>query len=225
MDRVTEATESVFNAVAQIQRLDEAGAGLPELVHQQLSMYVEQAARAAGRIGFAQQDLDDMRYALVALADEIVLQKGGALRDFWLPRLLQLRYFNENVAGTAFFERLDAIRRDPTRAEVLRVYYLCLLFGFQGKYRVRGGQIELADIVDRVKSDLIRARVITSEQPLSPQGARPYEPIADARRNSLLVWLSVAAASASFVLYLWLKLSLGSDASRLVERVVALTGA
>jgi type VI secretion system protein ImpK len=225
MDRVTEATESVFNAVAQIQRMEEGGAGLPELVHQQLSVYVEHAARAASRMGFSQQDVDDMRYALVALVDEIVLQKGGPLRDFWLPRLLQLRYFNENVAGTAFFERLDGIRRDPARSEVLRVYYLCLLFGFQGKYRVRGGQIELADLIDRVKQELLRAKVIPTELPLSPHGGRPYEAIADAQRNSLLIWLSVAAATASFVLYLWLKLSLGSDAARLVERVAALTGA
>lgn len=221
MDRVTEVTEAVFNAVAQIQRMDE-GTGMPELVHQQLIMYIEQTGRAAARGGFSQQDVDDMRYALVALTDEIVLQKSGALREYWLPRLLQLRFFNENVAGNAFFERLDGVRKDPARAEVLRIYYLCLLFGFQGKYRVRGGQVELADIVDRIKGDLLHAKQIVPELPLSPQGARPYEPIADARRNMLLVWLSVAAATASFVLYFWLKLSLGSAAGRLVERVSAL---
>jgi type VI secretion system protein ImpK len=223
MDRVTEVTEAVFNAIAQIQRMDE-GSGMPELVHQQLTMYIEQAARSASRSGFSQQDVDDIRFALVGLTDEAVLQKGGALRDYWLPHLLQLRYFNENIAGEQFFERMDSIRRDSTRAEILRVYYLCMLFGFQGKYRVRGGQVELADIIDRIKGDLIQAKQIVSELPLSPQGGRPYEPIADARRNMLLVWISVAAATASFVLYFWLKLSLGSDAARLVERVTALTG-
>ncbi|MEY4581696.1 MAG: hypothetical protein RL701_6399, partial [Pseudomonadota bacterium] len=200
------------------------GSGMPELVHQQLTMYIEQAARSALRTGFSQQDVDDIRFALVGLTDEAVLQKGGALRDYWLPHLLQLRYFNENIAGEQFFERMDSIRRDSTRAEILRVYYLCMLFGFQGKYRVRGGQVELADIIDRIKGDLIQSKQIVSELPLSPQGGRPYEPIADARRNMLLVWISVAAATASFVLYFWLKLSLGSDAARLVERVTALTG-
>ncbi len=224
MDRVTEVTESVFNAVAQIQRMDADATAMPEVVHQQLSTYIEQGMRSAARMGFAQQDVDDIRYALVALTAETVLQKGGALRDFWLPHLLQLRFFGENVAGHAFFQRLDAIRRDPARADVLRIYYLCLLFGFQGQYRVRGGQIELADILERTREDLEKAGAAPSRLALSPSGKRPYEALADARRNQLVMWLSAMTAVASVVLYAWLKLSLIDQAERLVERVTALTG-
>ncbi len=224
MDRVTEATEAVFNALAQIQRMDPDSTPMPEVIHQQLSTYIDQGLRAATRMGLSQQDVEDMRYALVALTDETVLQRGGALAEFWLPRLLQLRYFGENVAGQAFFHRLESVRRDPTRVDTLRVYYLCLLFGFHGQYRVRGGQIELADIIERVREDLVRAKVIPEELGLSPHGPRPYEAIVDARRNMLLVWLSVVAAVASVLLYMWLKLSLVDQAGRLVERVTALTG-
>jgi type VI secretion system protein ImpK len=223
MDRVNEATEAVFNALAQLREADAGAVPMPELVHQQLAMYIEQAARSAARAGFTQQDADDIRYALTALTDEIVLQQEGALREFWMPRLLQLRFFNENVAGEAFFTRLADLRRDPARADVLRVYYMCLLFGFQGRYRVRGGQIELADITDRVKEDLTRARQLVAESNLSPHGARPYEPIADAHRNNLLVWLSIAAATASLVLYVWLKLDLAAHANQLVERLTQLS--
>jgi type VI secretion system protein ImpK len=225
MDRVIEATEAVFNGLAHVHRMDPQAAPMPELVYQQFSTYVEQAARAAARMGFSQQDADDIRYALVALTDETILQKGGALRDYWLPRPLQLRYFNENVAGEAFFSRLTAVRRDPARSDVLRVYYLCLLFGFRGQYAVRGGQSDLADIIEQVRDELVRSKAITTDVPLSPSGARPYEAIADARRNSLLIWLSVAGATASLIVYVWFKLSLGSHTSQLVERMVALTGA
>jgi type VI secretion system protein ImpK len=224
MDRVTEVTEAVFNALAQIQRMDPEATPMPEVIHQQLSTYIDQGMRSASRLGFSQQDVDDMRYAIVALTDETVLQKGGALRDFWLPRLLQLRYFNENLAGEAFFHRLEAVRRDPSRLEVLRVYYLCMLFGFHGQYRVRGGQIELADILDRVRDELARAKQIPAELALSPHGPRPYEPMADAQRNLLLVWLSVVAASASVLLYIGLKLSLINQATLLIERLVSLSG-
>jgi len=225
MDRVIEATEAVFNGLAQIQRMDPNASVMPELIYQQFSTYVEQAARTAARMGFSQQDADDIRFALAALTDESMLKKGGALRDYWLPRPLQLRYFNENVAGEAFFARLESVRRDVTRGEVLRVYYLCLLFGFRGQYAVRGGQTELAEMIEKLRDELVRQKAIASDVPLSPQGARPYEPIADARRNSLLIWLSVASAAASVIVFLWFKLSLGSHTSQLVERMTALTGA
>jgi type VI secretion system protein ImpK len=224
MDRVTEITEAVLNALAQILVMDPDTVPMPEMVHQQLSIYVEQSARTASKLGFSQTDVDDIRYALVGLIDETMLQRGGALREFWLPRVLQLRYFNENVAGEAFFQRLESLRRDKNRLDVLRVYYLCLLFGFQGQYRVRGGQVELADIIDRVRDDLQRANVLSSELPLSPRGMRPVEPIADSRRNVLLVWVSIVAATASVLLYLGLKLSLVSDVSKLAESIAALAG-
>lgn len=225
MDRVTEVTESVFNALAQIQRMDPDSTPMLEVVHQQLSTYIDQGMRAASRMGFSQADIDDMRYALVALTDETMLRRGEGdpLYEFWLPRQLQLRFFGDSMAGQAFFHRLEALRREPSRVDALRVYYLCLLFGFQGQYR-RGGQIELSDIIERVRHDLVRAEVIPEELALAPHGPRPYEAIADARRNLLLVWLSIVSAVASVVLYIWLKLSLIDQAGRLVERVMALTG-
>ncbi|HKU44649.1 MAG TPA: DotU family type IV/VI secretion system protein [Polyangiales bacterium] len=224
MERITEITEPVFNALAQIVVMDPEAVPMPEMVHQQLTIYVEQASRSATKLGFSQTDTDDIRYALVAVIDETMLQRGGALREFWLPRVLQLRYFNENVAGENFFSRLEGLRRDPARREVLRVFYLALLFGFQGQYRVRGGQVELQDIVDRVRDDLTRANVINGDLPLSPRGPRPPEPIADSRRNLLLVWVSLVAATASILLYIGLKLSLVAQVAQLAESIAALAG-
>ena len=66
------------------------------------------------------------------------MRKPGGIRDVWMSNPLQLHYFNENLAGEGFFYRLERILADPRRVEALRVYYLCLLFGFQGKYAVRG---------------------------------------------------------------------------------------
>ena len=224
MDRVTEITEAVFNALAQIIVMDPDAVPMPEMVHQQLTIYVEQASRSATKAGFSQSDAEDIRYALVALIDETMLARGGALREFWLPRVLQLRYFNENVAGEAFFQRLESIRRDSSRRDILRVYFMVLMFGFKGQYSIRGGQIELADITDRVRDDLLRAGVLNPDLPLSPRGPRPNEPIADTRRNLLLVWVSLVAATASVLLYIGLKLSLISQVTQLAESIAALAG-
>ena len=52
------------------------------------------------------------------------------------------------------------------------------------------------DTIDRVRDDLTRANVINGELPPSPRGPRPVELIADSRRNLLLVWVSLVAATA-----------------------------
>jgi type VI secretion system protein ImpK len=224
MDRITEITESVFNALLQVQRRDAAAMPMAELIHQQMCTYLDQCARLGTKLGVSQQDIAEIRYALAALVDEVVLSKGGPLREFWLTQLLQLKYFGENVAGDMFFERLAVLRRDPSRTEVLKVYYLCLMFGFRGKYRVRGGELELLDVIDAVRNELVRAKVIPADSLLSPNGQRPYEAIADHKRNLLLIWIALAAASSSVLLSAWLRLSLVDRADQLVQRLSGLIG-
>lgn len=224
MDATTEATEATFNALAQLRALDPDAVGSKEFLHQQLATLVEQAYRSARKLGLSDRDAEDIRYALVALVDETVLARGGELRDFWLPRTLQLQYFNDNRAGDAFFERLANLRGDRTRAHVLRVYYLCLLLGFRGKYRTRGGELEIADILDELRKELRQENQIDKDRPLSPHGPRPHEPLADRQRNALLIWLAVAAAAASVLLYIGLQLSLISRTTELVQRLSAASG-
>jgi type VI secretion system protein ImpK len=224
MDRITEITEAIFNALTQIQHGDTSALPMPELVHQQLCTYLDQCGRMGLKLGLPQADIDDIRFALVALTDEVIVNKSGTIRDFWLQRLLQMRYFDTGSAGDAFFDRLALLRGDRARADVLKVYYLCLMFGFRGKYRVRGGEVELLDIVDGIRNDLIGLKLMPNEIALSPSGARPYEPAADRRRNLLLIGLATAAAVGSVLLYIFLRLSLLNRAEQLAERLAALVG-
>lgn len=218
MDRVNEVTKEVFNALAQIRRADERSQPMPEMLYQRMRSFVDRAMRRASELGFAQQDVQDIGYALVGLTDELVMSKGGELRDYWLPRSLQLQLFNTNIAGEAFFEKLTNLRHDPSRMEVLKVYYLCLLFGFQGKYRVRGGEIELASIVEDVGSALSRAGMI-GDAILAPHAARPAENLGGVRSHMPLVWISVAAVVVSLGIYFGLQWSVGSQADDLIEHI------
>lgn len=223
-DRVTLITRPVFNAIAQVAAMDDGSSAPPETIHQQLRAFIDASRQEGSRLGLSSQDTDDIVYALVALADEQVLLRGGPLRDFWLPRMLQLQYFNENVAGENFFRRLSALISDPSRSAILKVYYLCMLFGFQGRYRVRGGSAEIDALVDQVHAALRRAGAVVDDVVLSPSGARPYESITDSRRNALVLWVAVVAAAASVVAYLWLRLDIAARAAELVERIGALSG-
>jgi type VI secretion system protein ImpK len=113
------------------------------------------------------RDVDDVLYALVAHADEVMLARPGT-KQAWLPRLLQLALFGENSAGEGFFTRLEAIRRDPSRGQVLLVYYAVLALGFRGRLATEdAARIEL---VESVHLDLLRAGA-EPEVPLAPHAA------------------------------------------------------
>ena len=170
-------------------------------------------------------DAENGLYAIIALLDEIAVNDEGPIKEYWQPRLLQMRYFNENVAGDGFFDRLATLRGDSRRKNVLRVFYLCIMFGFRGKYRIRGSELELLEIEEGLRAELQRIKAIPKEVVLSPAGKRPYEKIADIRRNQLVFSIATISACVSVLLYIGLRLALSRDTVLLIERVTAALGA
>jgi type VI secretion system protein ImpK len=223
MDRIDEVTKDCFNALAQIRQLDPQMQPPPEVLHSRMRAFIDTMIHRAGEAGFSREDVQDIAYGIVALTDELALSLPGNVRQYWMSRPLQLHYFNENVAGEGFYQRLEQIRLDPRRAEVLRVFYLCLMFGFQGRYRIRGGEVELAGIMDTIYQDLQRARVLGTEQ-LSPHGDRPAEAVAGGRRELPIVTASVVAVLLAVGLYVGLRVMLGSETHTAVQHIQTLSG-
>lgn len=219
MDRIDEVTKDCFNALNQIRQLDEGSLPAPEVLNARLRSFIDVMFQKATAAGFSREDANDIGYAVVALADEVVLNKSEMVRQFWLSNLLQLHYYNENVAGEAFFTRLQTIKRDPRRFDILKVYYLALLFGFQGQYRVRGGELELMNLVDSLQRELTRVQKYESET-LSPQGDRPNEVLARGGRSGPLLWIALAGAALAVVLFLGLRVSVAVSAGSVVDRIV-----
>lgn len=143
-------------------------------------------------------DVRDIYYALVAFIDEMMQADSGPLKDFWEAHLLQLELFGETHAGEGFFDRLNEAL-DARRIAVVRVYYLCLLFGFQGIY-AKHGELERENLIEEVREALGIPPEPTG--PLAPFGARPDEPAANQERNRLLLWLSGTAAVLMVVGYI-----------------------
>lgn len=215
-------TTRCFAAVELLRRLDvDATHAFPRL-REQLMQDLEAAERAAaqafgGRVG------EDIKYALVALADETAQRRPGPLRDFWKPRTLQLHYFGDNRAGFGFFDRLEALRADPGRAAAIPVYALCLQFGFRGKYEHAdlGGERELRPRRQAVFTSAA-ALVHAGTPPLFAAAPRTGEPRRPVLRPRTLGWLGLAAllfAASFFILARW---HLGSMTSSLLERLGAL---
>ena len=85
--------------------------------------------------------------------------------------LLQEELFGQTDAGVVFFEKLAAFqsRRDSEQlANILEVYLLCLLLGFEGRYS-GGMRSELDGIAERTRKRIenIRGR----GRQISPGGA------------------------------------------------------
>lgn len=220
MDAVDEVTSECFNALNQLREYD-GPVSSPDLIHQRLCGFIDGVKQRARELGLADRDTQDMLYAIVALADEIALSKPEPLRGSWVVHPLQMQYFNENLAGEGFFDRLEAIRRDRRRVDVLRVYYLCLIFGFQGRYAIRGGELELMRIVESVRTD-VEAGMEHPEE-LSPSGDPPDEPMVQRGGRNPFLWVSLGIFALAIAVFVGLRVSLDGKARVLDDRVEEMT--
>jgi len=124
--------------------------------------------------------IETITFALVAFIDETVLSPSNdfPLRKEWEQLPLQLEYFKEHLAGVKFFERLDLLLAQPEteNADLVEVYYLCLLLGFKGKYnfylleeQLKGVIANVADYLrraNRLKPNALSAHWFADDQPI-----------------------------------------------------------
>jgi type VI secretion system protein ImpK len=97
--------------------------------------------RGARRLGAEADDVLLCKFAFCALVDEVMLQSRFDARAAWEVRPLQLELFGEQLAGERFFEHLDRLRQGgAARVQVLEIFHLCLLLGFQGRYLIDGSE-------------------------------------------------------------------------------------
>ena len=215
MDAIDELTQDCFNALNQLREVDAVGS--PETVHRRMAQLVDQIRERAPEIGVPERDAQDAGYALVALADEIAVSKPEPLRSMWMSRPLQYVYFNENRAGEGFFRRLQAIRGERKRRGVLRVYYLCLLFGFRGQYAIGGGELELLKLVEELRRDI--EGDLEAPDDLSPRAEPPDQAITRRRDRKLFLWISLGALAAAIGLFVGMRLMLDKQVADTVDVV------
>lgn len=138
-----------------------------------LKQLIAAADQEARQAGYAQGDIRYALYAVVAFIDESVLNSGQAMFRDWPRRPLQDELFGGHVGGEAFFQYLQQLMtRDPSPdlADVLEVYLLCLLLGFQGRYSATNRD-ELGLWMSRVRDQVMRIR--GGVPPMAPDWAIP----------------------------------------------------
>jgi type IV/VI secretion system ImpK/VasF family protein len=206
--KLNDAVRPCLTTVIQIHQLKRDRKPPPEIAQTHMRQLLNGSMRRLEALSLRHEELEDLRYGLVAFIDEFMQADGGRLREFWQANLLQLEFFGETRAGEGFFERLQRAKNEGRRS-VLHVYYLCLLSGFHGVYG-QHGELERENLIESIKQALdLDAR--TAAPALSPRGARPSEAGVDHTRNRLLQWFAVAAASMAVIWYFGLVFTLDAQ--------------
>ncbi len=126
----------------------------------QLWAGVKLADEEARRRGYTADDIELAIFAVVAFLDESILNLRLPVFADWPRQPMQEERYGHHIAGEIFFENLKKIlgRTDSQDlADLLEIYYLCLLLGFAGKYSM-GGRGDLRTISMQTGEKIQRIR-------------------------------------------------------------------
>jgi type VI secretion system protein ImpK len=181
----------------------------PNAFQRRMEDLLLEVEREAGKAGYGKEEVEEANYAVVAFLDETVLTSNDPARDRWSS--WQAKRYTGSIAGEGFFEHLKVLRNrreSPQLADLLEVYYLCLLLGYQGRYAMDGAS-ELQFLIDdlRIQIERVRGR----RDVLSPDAGVPQgEPVSVPVMDPLVRNLRLAAvASVVLALFCWLVIRFG----------------
>ena len=209
--------------VGERLRSGRQGVNDAESFRQQLRSAINLADEEARKRGYTAEDIQLAIFAVVGFLDESILNQRNPIFADWPRRTLQLEMFGHNVAGEIFFQHVQKIlgRNDSQdTADLLEVYYLCMLLGFVGRHAVQG-RGDLKSLMDTVGARIQRIRQLAPD--ISPHWALPNEHVAGNKGDPWVKRLIIAAAAcfllavALFAIY---KIALGSSVSTM-EQIAA----
>jgi type VI secretion system protein ImpK len=208
------AFQEVFTAIVRL-RYNRQAVSNAESFRAQIKQALRIAEQEARSGGCSAEDVKQAVFALVAFLDESALGcRNPAFADW--PRLpLQAELYGHQLAGEVFFQELQKTlsRSDSTEtADLLEVYYLCLLLGFKGRYAAGG---DLHSIMAVVQEKIRRVRDPSAA--LSPRGGIPADAVRLVQSDPWIRRLGIACivtcllAGAVFLISKFLLISGASD--------------
>lgn len=181
------------------------------------------AAKEAQALNYSARATQKAGYAVIAYIDESVVSSRNLAFSNWSLSPLQKELFPD-ITGETFFHTIDELLAAPDSQEdvdILEVFLLALLLGYQGRYSI-GGADELAVTIQKIKDKIGRVR--GTKISLSTVWTLPDEPIAPAppdpvRKTCFAVAVaSLAITLVTFVVCKFLLISGAGQIHSLLQR-------
>ncbi|MES2887632.1 MAG: type IVB secretion system protein IcmH/DotU [Pseudomonadota bacterium] len=182
-----------------------------ELLRERIKAFLLDVERGANKLNSRTIDVRQVKYAFCATVDETILRSDLQIRTEWQRQPLQLQYFGDQLGGERFFTTLENTRREGVaRLQVLEVFHMCLLMGFQGKYVIEGLD-QLNFLTARLGDEIAHHK--GKRAGFAPHWAAPDQVI-HRLRNEVPLWVVASVFLLFFVLaYTGFRLDLGRSAT------------
>ncbi|HIE4239707.1 TPA: type VI secretion system protein TssL, short form [Serratia marcescens] len=182
-----------------------------EKLYRRACRLVQDARTALTDAGYSDISRDHMVYALCALLDESVLNRGTTDDGYlvWHRDPLQAHFFGTLNAGEELWERIrNLLKETAPDTAVLTCLYRTLQLGFVGQYRAEDDE-HREDVVRKL-GERVPAFSLAQDAPVVARASR----LRGGRRGYGLSWVIGAAA----LVALWFFLS--SSLTDLVSQIV-----
>ncbi|WP_107738073.1 type VI secretion system protein TssL, long form [Neisseria subflava] len=174
------------------------------------SLLINNFEENAEKNGAKYDAIQAAKYCLCTFVDELAVRAGWA-DETWSKNSLLVSFYDETWGGERFFEIIQNLKQDSDKnIDLLEFMYLCLQFGYKGKYQVlNNGELE----IDKIKRDLLA--LIHSKRPDQTVNLFKHNPIITnniqrKRRLTIPLWVvGVLGAVALGVSYFTMQWSLG----------------
>lgn len=180
-------------------------------LYRQARRLVEEARTALTDAGYSEAQRDHMVYALCALLDESVLNRGTSDDGYltWRRDPLQAHFFGTLNAGEELWERIRTLLKETAPdIAVLTCLYRTVQLGFVGQYRAQDDE-HREDVVRKL-GERVPSFQLAMDAPIVTQASR-------LRTGRRLYWLSWVAG-AVLLAGLWFFLS--SSLSGMVNQII-----
>ena len=159
-NKLVEAAAPLLVIATQVQKLDASAVPSKDKFMQYLTREIKVFEDKIKRAGYTSEVVDAANYSICSLLDDMIIYNKIGLVIQWNGYELLRSFAGENLDGKNFFVVLDTAMAHPTlNLDLLELLYLCLILGFEGKYREqKKGRMIIDNLVNELYGLLRRYR-------------------------------------------------------------------